>query len=254
MQRTLAYARVSTEAQTQGNGLAQQRKEIVTYAAMNELQIDEWFVDAKTGTTEDREQLNRLKLLAEAGEIGTLILDRMDRLGRTTEVNLSLLRQFEEWGVKVVFVQQAFEAMPPPMRKFMQTIFAALAEMQKAELLQRMVVCKREAVARGKFIGGGIPLGYKTGSTPGELVIDESTAATVRLIFELKERGLTHTQISTLLNQRGILTRRGNDFYPSGVLHILNNRDFYAGHRTIHASQAKNIRPTHEPILRINVT
>lgn len=250
MSKTFAYMRVSTEAQTAGQGLSQQRKEIVTYAAMHELTIDEWFTDAKTGTTEDREQLNRLKELAEAGEIGTLILDRMDRLGRTTEVNLSLLRQFEEWGVKVVFVQQAFEQLSPTMRKFMQTIFAALAEMQKAELLQRMVACKREAVAKGRFIGGGVPLGYKVGSNPGELTVDGATAPLVQYIFELDERGLSYVQIAKQLNKEGRLTRRGNQFYPDSVRTIVNNREFYAGRRTVHGTQATNVRPNHEPILK----
>lgn len=249
MKKTLAYTRVSTEAQTEGNGISQQRKEIVTYAAMQELQIDEWLTDAKTGTTEDREQLNRIKAMAEAGEVGTLILDRMDRLGRTTEVNLSLLRQFEEWGVRVIFVQQAFEQMSPTMRKFMQTIFAALAEMQKAELLQRLTQCKQVAVANGRFIGGGVPYGYKLGVTPGQLAVDPKAAETIRAVFEYKARGGTYQQTANSLNDAGYRTQQGKFFTPMMVRSIILRKEFYMGVRTLHGAQHLNAQPVHEAIL-----
>jgi DNA invertase Pin-like site-specific DNA recombinase len=58
-----------------------------------------------TGAHIDRPQLNNLRWMAASGEIDSLIVDSASRLSRNGKDLQALLREFDERGVKVHFVQ-----------------------------------------------------------------------------------------------------------------------------------------------------
>ena len=57
----VGYLRVSTDGQEDGNGLDVQRQHIVAYAAVQGIQIDQWFQDVESGAKEDRPGLAALR-------------------------------------------------------------------------------------------------------------------------------------------------------------------------------------------------
>ncbi len=242
----VAYLRVSTDAQTTGNGLAQQRAEISAYAAFHGIEIDEWVADAATGMTGSRESLDLLKIQAETGKLGRIIIDRMDRLARDLAVSEALYTFFKSHNVEMTFVQQSFS--DTISGTLMRQMCAAIAQYQKSDLLIRMRSCKQAALKNGKFIGGGVPFGYSKGATPGVLEIDQKAARTVRYIFELYSLGLSSVKVAEKLNEMGYAAPRGGRFHNSTVLDIVKRLDFYRGRTTLHRS-ATAASPVHPPIL-----
>jgi site-specific DNA recombinase len=249
VKKTVAYVRVSTKAQTEGNGPAQQRASIIAWASMNggpEI-IDDWAEDAESGTVEDREEMDRLKTMAEAGTLGRLLVDRADRLGRTVEVSLSLDRFFQEHGVEIVYVQQR---MPPgPAGELMKLLFMGIAQYDRATLLSRMKQCKRSALESGRFVGGGIPYGYRKSHVPGELVVEPKAADVVRKIFDMRSRGMSSVKIAAALNTEGIPSPAGKRWYNTSVLYVTKRADFYRGLTTLHHSDVLHTAPVHKAIL-----
>lgn len=235
--KTIAYMRVSTDAQTKGNGIAQQRTDIIAWAFQNKVTIDEWLEEAETGTKDDRAVIERLLARARAGDVFTLVLDRVNRLGRTALVSLKLKDELERAGVTVVFVQQAFT--DDPAGKLMFTMFSGLAEYERSEWLKRMQTCKHAAVRRkGTFRGGKVPFGYRVLGN-GQLGIDGHAAGLVRLCFDMRLAGSTLIDIQKATG------------LALGTLHnILKRRPQYEARAAFGNTQPEaGVKIAHPPIL-----
>lgn len=224
----IAYVRVSTSAQLEGNGIQQQQQAICMYAAANGLHIDEWVCDDETGTTEDREGI--VALLSRANDF-TLLYDRQDRLGRTLLVCENLVAKFKAKGTELVCVQQKFD--DSPWGRAMRQMMGVFAELQRSEMLIRMQACKKAAVRKkGTFQGGRPPTGYRS-IGEGKLAIDERGAELVRTCFELRDAGLTVVEIVSALEARGFRTRANTAISPVQVRRILKRKESYAGRAAI---------------------
>ncbi len=243
--RTIAYTRVSTHGQTEGNGLQQQRSAIASYAGIEGLEIDDWLSDAATGMSEERPEMDRLRKMVELGEVSRIVIDRMDRLGRSLAVCETLAEFFRQHGVELVSVKDKFGT--GMTGTLMRQIMGAIAQYDRSMMLARMNSSKREALARGRFVGGGVPFGYKLGRKPGELEVDSGAAATVRRVFELHKLGLSSVKVAAQLNAESVPSPRGARWYNSTVLDLVKRQDFYRARTTLHHSQST--APVHEAIL-----
>lgn len=222
-QVSIAYIRVSTDRQTEGNGPDQQRRSICTYAAMRGLAIDEWVFEDESGTVEDREQILQLKMRAQNGEITGIIIDRMDRLGRRLQVCENLYQFFRASGAEVICVAQQLD--DSPAGTMLRQMLGAVAEFQRSEMLSRLALCKRAARARkGTYGGGPVPYGYKSVGE-GKLIADPKYVGLVQRIFELRE--LSYKEICASINQEGYRTRVGTSFSPMQVLRIIKRELVY---------------------------
>jgi site-specific DNA recombinase len=242
--KTIAYTRVSTSAQTEGNGLQQQRSAIASYAGIEGVEIDDWLSDAATGMSEERPEMDRLRKMVELGEVSRVIVDRMDRLGRSLAVCETLSEFFRAHNVELVSVKDCFGT--GMSGTLMRQIMGAIAQYDRSMMLARMNSSKREALARGRFVGGGIPYGYRLGK-PGELEIEPKAAAAVRRVFELHKLGLSSVRVAAKLNEEGVPSARGGRWYNSTVLDLVKRQDFYRARTTLHHSQST--APVHEAIL-----
>lgn len=250
MSKTVAYIRVSTSKQLDGNGPEQQRANILGYAISRGVKIDEFVIEDESGTIYEREQIQHLLVRSQAKEVKTIILDRPDRLGRTLEVSERLFKAFEAAGASLCFASVEFDSSPSG--NLFRQILAAIAEFDRTSWLSRMQSCKRAAVAtRGSYAGGNVPYGYVSGGR-GVLRIDPAAAAVVKRIFALEAQGVSKTAIAGRLAAEGYKTRKGTDFCPQQVIRILGRRDFYTARTVVHAAAAKlvdGVRPQHPPIL-----
>ena len=83
-------------------------------------------------------------------------------------------------------------------------------------------------VAKGGYIGGQPPMGYKV--EDGRLVINPEEVPVVQCIMDRKRSGKTMISTVDVLNQNGYKTRRGGKFVISTVQSIWNNEKFYQGY------------------------
>ena len=75
--------------------------------------------------------------------------------------------------------------------------------------------------------GSRIPYGYR--KTKDGVFIIESEAEVIRAIFKMRERGMILQSIADILNERGIKTATGRQFYPATLTDILKKRKIYSG-------------------------
>ena len=136
----IGYVRVSTEGQNT------QRQEVM----MRELGVEQMYIDKASGKSLDRPQLQAMMKFARQGDI--VIVDSISRFARNTRDLLALLEQLEHKGVSFVSKKEIIDTTTPT-GKFMLTVFAAVAELEREYSLQR----QREGIAvakeQGKYKG-----------------------------------------------------------------------------------------------------
>lgn len=224
MKRTIAYLRVSTERQSAGNGLDEQRMAIVAYAAANNLKIDDWVVDEETGTTADRDGLRRVMFEARARRVAAVVVSRVDRLGRKLAVTEPLFEEFEQLGVRVVNVQQHIDNTPQGVA--MRQMLGVFAQLDRAMMLTRLKSARAASVAKGKHGGGQSPYGYRSTGN-GILAIDLREAEVVRRVFELRRENYSLAEICDILHKEGFKPRKGAAFYPTQIKRIVDREPEY---------------------------
>ena len=136
----IGYVGVSTEEQNTA------RQEIM----LRELGVDELFVDRASGKNADRPELNRMMNFVRRGD--TVIVESISRFARNTRDLLDLVEQLIAKQVEFVSRKEAIDTTTPT-GKFMLTVFAAVAELEREYILQR----QREGIAiakqQGKYRG-----------------------------------------------------------------------------------------------------
>ena len=136
----IGYVRVSTEEQNTA------RQEIM----LRELGVDELFVDRASGKNADRPELNRMMNFVRRGD--TVIVESISRFARNTRDLLDLVERLTEKQVEFVSRKETIDTTTPT-GKFMLTVFAAVAELEREYILQRQ--CEGIAIAKqqGKYRG-----------------------------------------------------------------------------------------------------
>jgi DNA invertase Pin-like site-specific DNA recombinase len=226
MGKTKAYCRVSTEKQTDGAGLQQQSLSISSYAAASGISIDEIVYEDESGTVEDREEIVRLLREAEAGELTLLLVDRVDRLGRTLVICESLVDRFKKAGCEVRFTTLNLGTSPESV--LLRQLLGSIAEFQRTTLVKHLTACKRAKARRTGTHTGIVPTGYKRGAND-IIVEDEVEAVVVRRIFALSRAGFSMNAIARQLTREGFTTRGGGQYYPMQVRRVLSLEKAYRG-------------------------
>ncbi|MGH8068752.1 MAG: recombinase family protein [Candidatus Entotheonellia bacterium] len=159
-----------------------------------------------------------LRDLVNAQTIQAAIVYDPDRLSRNLGHQMLIAEEFERAGVKLLIVSHPMEQGPEGWLFFQMR--GALAEYERATILERT---KRGLLGRAKaghVNGGRVPLGYRYISAPhqGRLEIDEEEAALVRQIFQWGLEGLslraiarrlTDARIPTAIDRRGFTAADG---------------------------------------------
>lgn len=112
--------------------------------------IDKYFEDKCSGKDTNRPALQ--KLLEYAREGDTLYFESISRLARNTRDFLELMDRFSEKGVAVVSLKEPIDTTTPA-GKLTCTIFAAMAEMERAYIRERQREGIQSAHRRGRKFG-----------------------------------------------------------------------------------------------------
>jgi DNA invertase Pin-like site-specific DNA recombinase len=141
--RRLGYARVSTHDQD----------ETLQVRALEKTGIDALFIDhGVSGTATSRPRFDAMIDGLEEGDV--VVVYSLSRLSRGTKHLLQLSELFEEIGVGLVSVTEAIDTTTPTGR-FVYTMLAALATMEREILVERTRAGLEAARAAGRF--GGRP-------------------------------------------------------------------------------------------------
>lgn len=140
--RLFGYARVSTSTQS----LDIQVKALQEMGVKN----SRIFTDKGSGSSMKREGLQLLRLKVEAGDI--ILVKKLDRLGRDTADMVQLIKEFDQLGVAIRFLDDGIST-EGAMGKMVVTILSAVAQAERQRILERTNEGRIEAMARGVKFG-----------------------------------------------------------------------------------------------------
>lgn len=126
--------------------------------ALKEYGVDEIYKEKITGKKKDRQQLTELLGKLRTGD--TLVIWRLDRLGRTVKQLLALAEDFEKRNIHFVSLTEAFDTSTP-MGKFVFHMFCGIAQMERDVIAERTVAGLLAAKKRGRS-GGRRPKDSKS--------------------------------------------------------------------------------------------
>ena len=115
---------------------------------MQELGVDEVYIDRLSGKNTDRPELKKMMDYVRKGD--TVIVESISRFARNTRDLLELIEKLSEKGVEFVSRKEAIDTTTPT-GKFMLTVFGAVAELEREYILQRQREGISIAKAQGKY-------------------------------------------------------------------------------------------------------
>src|SRR5690242_18397529 len=142
------YARVSTTDQT----CDLQLRDLREYCQRRGWKAVEYVDNGVSGAKASRDQLDRLMHDARQRKIDVVLCWRFDRFARSTKHLLDALEEFKSLGVGFVSHQEAIDTTSP-MGKLLFTIVAAMAEMERSILIERVRAGMATAKGKGKSFG-----------------------------------------------------------------------------------------------------
>ena len=140
--RLFGYARVSTSQQS----LDLQIKALENAGVVK----NRIFFDKATGKTMDRPGLQTLQVKVETSDV--ILVTKLDRLGRDTSDMISLIKQFDEMGVSIRFLDDHITT-EGTMGKMVVTILSAVATAERHRILERTNEGRQEAKSKGIQFG-----------------------------------------------------------------------------------------------------
>ena len=149
MSRVAIYARVSTREQSTESQVAQ----LTAYCqARGWRDVAVFRDDGISGVRDNRPELDRLRQGMAAGQFDTIVVSKMDRLGRSLGMILRLWDDADAAGVRIVVIDQGIDTSTPAGR-LQRNMLAALAEFERELILERTQAGIARARALGKKFG-----------------------------------------------------------------------------------------------------
>lgn len=219
MEKAFGYIRVSGKGQIKGDGLVRQEKAIRDYAQAKGIEIVKIYRETGvSGTLANRPALAEMMVdLEENGHgIKTVVAEKLDRIARDLMIQETIIQDFRESGVELISVLEGADLLDnDPTRKLVRHVLGAIAEYEKAMLVQKLRVAReRHKAKNGKCEGRK---SYKE--------VAPETLATIRNLRR-KRKGLkrkTYQEIAEELNREGVGTLNGQPWNLQTVRHALSN-------------------------------
>ncbi len=118
--------------------------------ALKELKVDKNFIEKLSGKNTNRPELHKILDYVREGDV--LYIESISRLARSTKDLLSLVQILQEKRVDLVSLKENIDTTTPQGR-FILTIFGALSELERENILQRQREGIEIAKQNGKILG-----------------------------------------------------------------------------------------------------
>ena len=206
---TALYCRFSRDDELQGdsNSIKNQKAILQKYAVDNGFGNIQFFVDdGYSGTTFDRPDWQRLSGMIDEGQIGTLIVKDMSRLGRDyLQVGMLTEMVFPNNDVRFIAVNNGVDSVngtENDMTPFIN-LFNEFYAKDTSRKIRAVFKAKGNA---GKPLCTNPPYGYiKDPEDKNHWIIDETAAEVVREIFHLCVQGYGVSKIANIITAKHIM-------------------------------------------------
>lgn len=227
-----AYARVSTEKESQVESFEKQIEFFNEFTKKNNYELYNLYADEGISGKQikHRKQFQQMMQDAKAKKFDKVVVKDVSRFARNTVDLLQSIRELKSYGIEVDFLNNG-EIMEGGS-EFILTILGAMAQQESANMSKRVKFGKDITAKKGRV--PNIVFGYD--KIPDErytLKINEEEASIVKEIFEsYVYKGIGTTKIAWDLNDRGIRTKKTKSkWVQTSIVRMLKN-PIYTGRVT----------------------
>ena len=279
------YMRLSRDDDKAGESMSIEHQRIILHKYVEEhggLVVDEYIDDGFSGTSFDRPDVKRLLEDAQSGKIDTIIVKDLSRFGRNyIQVGQYIDYIFPAYGIRFIALNDNVDTADRTSAAMdMMPIMNVFNEWHAANTSKKIRAVFNASQRSGKYTNWQYPYGYRAGNNENRsAVIDETAAAVVRRIFDLRLQGLSARKIAQVLTDEGIpnprtyytkldgtkITRRCAPYWvPKTVMEILTDSTYlgkmrqhrtsrisYKNHKIVRVPENEWIvqENAHEPII-----
>ena len=186
-----------------------------------------------SGGSMKRPNFQRMMKDVHNGKIRTIVCYRLDRLTRNTKDCFEFVEELEHYGASFISIKENFD-LTTPTGRLMFTFVAALAQMERETIADRIRDNLQELAKTGRWLGGNTPLGYESEGTEYckvdgkkrktfHLKLIPKEARLVRMIFSKFLEVKSLTKLETYLLNQDYKTRQGKPFSRFAIREIMMN-------------------------------
>ena len=181
-----------------------QRRQIEGYALMQGLTLNEIIVEeGVSGSIPVVERPAGGALFAKLEQGDAIISPKLDRLFRSALDALTVVEDMRKRGVGLHLLDLGGDISGNGMSKLFLTIAAAFAEAERDRIRERVSQVKADQKARGRYLGGSLPFGFRRGDA-GELAPVDAEQEAIREMVALRGQGKALRAIADAMRAKGV--------------------------------------------------
>lgn len=227
MAKCILLVRVSTDSKKQELSLREQESELFELA-LSKGYVEEDIIAickqesalkrryAKTSEEKDAIEIKQQGLqemedmIKNDSSINCVFAWEISRISRREKVLFDELEFLTDRKIQLIILKPYIELLNSdgsinPSSKMQFSMFAALADAEMRNKLDRFQRTKESRRKEGKYVGGWLPFGYTVEPTTKKIIINEEEAAIVKYMFNEYLKGKTSIyKIADELQERGI--------------------------------------------------
>lgn len=213
--KTAVYVRLSIEnsgKDDDGDSIENQTSICKEYIAEHpDLKLFDIYEDnGKKGTHFDRPEFQRMMEDVKGGKVQCILVKDLSRFGRDyIEAGQYLEKIFPFLGVRFISITDGYDSLTSddaegalmiPLKNMMNDVYAK-------DISRKIITSFRARQEKGEYLPAFPPYGYVKSKTRAyRYEVDEKVAPYVRMIFEWKAAGVSHSEICKRLNEMGAVT------------------------------------------------
>jgi len=217
--QAVAYLRVSSAGQKEGDGFDRQEAEVNRYAEKYGIEVVKIFREDVSGTLSETDRPAFQDMISDLLKNGvrTVIVERLDRLAREYRIQETLLIYLASKGITLIVATTEEDVTraisEDPMKKALIQIQGVFAELEKNLLVKKLRVAReRIRAAEGKCEG------RKTTAERDPALIAEIKK--LRRKQKGIEKRMSFSQVAEILNEKGFTNSTGGPFTQKSVASI----------------------------------
>lgn len=228
LKKAVIYCRVSTKEQVdEGNSLNTQEKMCREYAQKNGYEIVQLYIEqGESAKTANRTELQKLLIYCSDKKNGitAVIIYKLDRLSRNTDDYSQLRLLLKRYGVEIKSTSEFFGNTP--QGKFMENMFANVAQFDNDVRAERCAGGMRDAMREGRYVWMA-PIGYDNVRVGGKATIASNPimGPFIKEAFEMIAKNIHPTEdVRKIMATRGLFLRNGRPISKQYFYKMLKNR------------------------------
>lgn len=225
--KTVIYCRVSSQQQLSlGFSIENQQDRALAYCLYKGFPNPQIIIDgAKSGKRmKNRDGIQEIIKLVETKQVDNIIVYSLSRIGRNAIETLTFIELLKKHKVILHSITESADGSTPYGRYIIGII--AL----NAQLESEIIGERTQSILKNKKSKDQVYCNQITGFDKVDgILIPNAEMITIKTIFNLASNNGSH-KIASFLNENGIKTKTGKQFFPASIDKILKNKKMYQEH------------------------